>query len=180
MPPTDAQIQALLDKEDCRELVRNYARGLDRCDAEMMKRSFHPDALFEQVGHFNGNAHEFCDFAANLLKTLGPQQHMAGQHIVELHGDTAYGECYGLSFHRLNTPQGESVDSLLGARLLDRYERRDDVWKIAHRRTIVEWNLDVPTNETMGAGGLGETELKDEHRGRKDREDPIYQWFKGL
>jgi len=176
----DPEIQALLDKEACRELVRQYTRGLDRCDADIMKAAFHADGLFDHADHFNGNAHEFCDFAAQYLKTLGPHQHIAGQHIIELDGDTAYGEAWGFAFHRVNTPEGRSVDSILGARMLDRYERRNGVWKIAHRRTVVEWNLDVDSNETWGAGGMGEPHMDPKHMGKKDRSDPIYTWFKSL
>jgi hypothetical protein len=178
-PTRDPEVQALIDKEACRELVRQYTRGLDRCDPAIMKAAFHADALFEHCNHFTGNAHEFCDFAAKFLKTLGPHQHLVGQHIIELDGDVAYGEGWGFAFHRVDAA-GRSVDSLGGARILDRYERRNGVWKIAHRRTVIEWNLDVDSNETWGAGGMGEPHMPEEHRGRKDRGDPIYRWFKSL
>ena len=102
------------------------------------------------------------------------------QRAVELDGDSAYGEAWGFAFHRVNDPEGRSLDSLLGARMLDRYERRNGVWKIAHRKTVIEWNLDVDTNETWGGGGMGPPEMDPKFMGKKDRSDPIYSWFKSL
>ena len=46
MTSRDPAVQALIDKEEIRDLLRRYSRSLDRCDAELMKSLFHPDAKF--------------------------------------------------------------------------------------------------------------------------------------
>ncbi len=145
-----------------------------------MKSVFHPDAHFEHVDHWNGPADGFCDMACTLLRTLGPQQHLIGQHIVEVVSPTlAFGQAYGFALHRAVTPAARQIDNLLGARLLDRYEKRDGVWKIAHRKTVVDWNLDIDTCETWGQGAFGPPHMPEQFRGRKDRDDPSYTWREG-
>ena len=42
---------------------------------------------------------------------------------------------------------GRSWDTYTGGRLHDRFERRNGEWKIAHRRTVFDWNRDTPANE---------------------------------
>jgi hypothetical protein len=180
MTARDPAVQSLIDKEACRELTAIYARSLDRCDLEMMKSVFHPDATFVHADHYDGSAIGFAEMAVPLMKSIGPIQHALCQHIIELDGDTAYGEAYGIAFQRVNATDGASVDCIVGARIFDRYERRQGIWKIAARKTVVDWNLDVPTSETWGRGGLGPPHLSEEHRGRKDRSDTVYEWFRSL
>ena len=38
-------------------------------------------------------------------------------------------------------------DLIIAGRYLDRYERRDDVWKIAYRSEVVDWTRSEPVNE---------------------------------
>lgn len=176
----DPALQALLDKESCRELTATYTRALDRCDLEMMLSIFTPDATFEHADHYSGPARGFAEHAIELMRSIGPIQHTLGQQIIELDGDVAYGESYGIAFQRVTASDGRSIDCIVGGRIFDRYERRGGVWKIAARRTIVDWNLDVETSETWGAGGLGPDHIGEQYRGRKDRTDPLYGWFRSL
>jgi hypothetical protein len=180
MTMRDTEVQALIDKEKCRELTAIYARSLDRCDLEMMKSVFHADATFEHADHYNGSAAGFAEMAVPLMRSIGPVQHSICQHIVELDGDIAYGEAYGIAFQRVTASDGASVDCIAGARIFDRYERRNGTWKIAARRTIVDWNIDLPTAETWGRGGLGHPHMSEQYRGRKDRGDTVYEWFASL
>lgn len=176
MTSRDPAIQALIDKEEIRDLMSLYCRALDRCDAALMKSLFHPDAKFEHANHFSGSAEEFADYAVEFLSTLGTLAHYLCNSHVRLDGDRAYGEHYGLALQRAEK-DGQSFESIAGARMLDVYERRDGVWKILHRRTVVDWNLDIDTNETFGRGVFGPTTMDAEFRGRKDRGDPSYAWL---
>jgi hypothetical protein len=36
---------------------------------------------------------------------------------------------------------------IIAGRYLDRYERREDVWKFAYRSEIVDWSRSQPTND---------------------------------
>jgi hypothetical protein len=176
MTTGESAIQALIDKEEIRDLMRLYSRALDRCDAALMKSLFHPDASFEHADHFSGSAEEFADFAVDFLSTLGPLAHYLCNSYIRVDGDRAYGEHYGIAFQRAET-NGQSFESIVGARMLDVYERREGIWKILRRRTVVDWNLDIDTNETFGRGVFGPTTMDAEFRGRHDRDDPSYAWL---
>jgi ketosteroid isomerase-like protein len=175
----ESRLQELLDKEEIRELVQRYARALDRCDLELMKSVFHDDGVFEHADHYKGPAHGFCEHAVGFLSTLGPLQHFVCQQLIEVHGETAYGESYGLAFHRAHDPSGKAFDAIVGARLLDRYTRRNGAWKIAHRKTVVEWSADPWTEEHWGRGAFGPQHMGEEFKGKKGAADPSYAWFAG-
>jgi hypothetical protein len=176
MTTRDPALQALIDKEEIRDLMRLYSRALDRCDAALMKSLFHPDASFDHADHFSGSAAEFADYATDFLSTLGPLAHYLCNSYIRVDGDLAYGEHYGIAFQRAET-NGQSFESIVGARMLDVYARREAVWKILRRRTIVDWNLDIDTNETFGRGVFGPTSMDTEFRGHKGRQDPSYAWL---
>lgn len=165
-------IQALLDKEAIRETLCRYARGLDRLDAEMTKSAWHEDAV-QVHGEFEGPAQMFVEHAIDFLRHHDAQSHMMGNYLIELDGDVAQVESYGIAFQRMNADGGVQTDSLLGCRLLDRMEKRDGEWKIARRRTVTDWCMDAPTNVTWGDGTLAVMNTP-AGLGRKDRTDPSY------
>jgi ketosteroid isomerase-like protein len=171
------RVQALIDKEEIRELVQRYARALDRCDLELMKSVYWDDGVFEHADHYNGSAHGFCEHAVGFLSTLGALQHFICQQLIELRGDEAIGESYGLAFHRAHEPSGKPFDSWVGARLLDRYERRGGVWKIAHRKTVVDWGADLDAQESWGRGVFGPPHMEARFMGQKGEADPSYAWY---
>ena len=96
---------------------------------------------------------------------------MISNVLVDVDGDRATSECYVMAFARVRTDDGTG-DSLTTARLLDRLERRDGRWGIAHRQLRWEWNLDLPSNETWVFGLLGDPERL--VHGAKHPDDPVY------
>lgn len=168
----DAEVRALLDKQSIHEVLLRYARAIDRRDADLLRSVFHPDAIDHHVGN-RTSAEEFCALALDLLGRMGAVAHYMGTPLVELHGDVALSECYAIAFHRLER-DGVEFDDFLGARVLDRFERRAGQWRIAHRRVVYDWNRDVDVAETWGRGFFGEAFRAE---GRKDRADPLYEFL---
>lgn len=173
----DRLIDELLAKEACRELVQLYARGLDRCDLELMRSVFWEDAVFQHANVYDGSAMGFCEMAVQFIASVGPTQHLIGQQLVQVDGDRAISESSGLSFHRAVGADGKPFDNFVAARLLDRFERRGGVWKIAHRKTVPEWNRDTDTAETWGKGLFGPPVVEEQYRGKKGKADPSYAWL---
>lgn len=165
----DADLRALLDKQAIHEVLLRYARAIDRRDPELLRSVFHPDAIDEHVGG-RTSATEFCALALDLLDRMGAVAHYMGTPLVELRGDVALSECYAIAFHRLER-DGVPFDDFIGARALDRFERRGGEWRIAHRRVVYDWNRDAPVAETWGRGFFGDAVRAE---GRKDRHDPLY------
>ena len=97
------------------------------------------------------------------LQRFETTMHFLGNVLIELDGDAAAVETYCVAYHRL---VGQDVDSIAGLRYVDRLERRDDVWRIADRQIVVEWNrIDDVTSLGFGPEYV---------RGRHDHTDPAY------
>lgn len=164
----DPEIQALLDKMAIQEVYARYMRGADRCDKAILASCFHPGAFESHAGIHEGSGESFCDLAISLLEKLGPCAHYFMFPYVEFHGDVALSECYAIAFHRVErNGEEEAYDSVFGARVLDRFERRAGQWKIASRRVIYDWNRDTPVAETWGRGFFG-TVYRDAGKGTAD------------
>jgi gamma-hexachlorocyclohexane dehydrochlorinase len=138
-----ASIAARLQIE---QALADYAIGLDDRDADRWLAAFHDDAVFDVdfppailTGHaaILGWAQEVWRFQAIT--------HLTGNHrIDQIEGDHAKGIGCGHGLFKL--PDGQTI--LASARLLDRYERREGVWRIARRKVGVtsSFRLDGSTD----------------------------------
>jgi hypothetical protein len=171
MRVSEAELRTLLDKQAIQEVLARYVRAIDRCDEALLHSVFHADAIDHHVGHRN-TAQEFCSWALELVRGMGPVAHYLGVPLIELDGDLAWSECYAIAFHRLER-DGVAFDNFLGARVLDRFERREGVWRIAWRRVVYDWNRDMPLAETWGRGVFPGFRAE----GRKDGDDPLYEFL---
>jgi ketosteroid isomerase-like protein len=171
----DERMQRMLDYYEIRDVLARYARGIDRADGELLKSCYHPDAIEEHAGRYDGNAHQYVDEAMPRVMKMGAMQHLLGSSHVDVDGDTAYVETYVWTFMRQHREDGD-WDTLTGGRLVDRFERRDGEWKIAHRWTVFDFNRDMPTAEGW-CGGMFDFSQKGARLGRKGREDPSYERF---
>jgi hypothetical protein len=134
----DQAIQTLLDKQAIYELSCCYMRGLDRLDAALLRSVFWDNA--------NGDASSFIEFALGALKDHDSNQHMIGNTLIEVEGDEAFGEVYFHAYHKVKSDTGFD-DLIVAGRYLDRYERRDGVWKMAYRSERVDWSRTTPTQD---------------------------------
>ena len=141
----DQAIQTLLDKQAIYELSCRYMRGLDRLDADMLLSVFWEDAYCE-YGFINGGAPTFIVFAISALRDHVSNQHMIGNTLIEVEGDEAFGEVYFHAYHKVKSDTGFD-DLIVAGRYLDRYERRDGVWKMAYRSERVDWSRTTPTQD---------------------------------
>ncbi len=145
-------VETMLAKQDILDVLARYARGVDRADGELLKSCYHPDAVEEHGSTYAGPAHAYVDGAIERMKSLThPMAHYLASSHIELDGETAQVESYLFTFARFEK-DGEPFDTLTGGRLIDRFERRDGEWKIAHRTMAFDWNRDAPMAETWCLG----------------------------
>jgi hypothetical protein len=170
-----ARLERLLAKDEIREVLSRYARGVDRADGPLLKSCYHQDAIEEHGGNFTGNAFEYVDAAIPRIRNMGAMQHLLGTSHIEFDGEIAWVETYLWTFARF-TADGRSTDTFTGGRLVDRFERRDGAWKIAHRRTVFDWNRDTPSSEGW-CNGMFDPAKPGMRRGRKGDTDPSYERF---
>ncbi|MDR5814132.1 nuclear transport factor 2 family protein [Caballeronia sp. LZ033] len=177
-------LQRLIDKDLIREVLLRYARGVDRRDWERVRAAFFEDARDDHAD-FEGTRDAFIAWvrqrhdAPSLLKST----HFLGNCLVEFASDTvAAVETYFIARLEL-TPEAGAHRSMLAAqhagsaqnsrvqvsgRYVDRFEKRNEDWRIAQRRTVfdaIESQLvDAADNSLDPAWTLG----------RRDPHDPVF------
>jgi hypothetical protein len=132
----DDHAARLADIEAIRAVAQRYCHGVDRLDGECMKSAYWPDAI-DDHGVFVGNAWEFVDHCMASHTRWRSTMHCIYNHMVDLDADgvSARGELYNVShLFRADSPV---LETWYG-RYLDRYERRDGQWRIAHRVCVHE------------------------------------------
>jgi hypothetical protein len=134
------------------DLAALYMRGLDRLDGDLLEAQFWPEARCE-YGVFSGSPADFAAFCMAALKDHVRNHHMLGQHLIDFtSADEAYGEVYYQAYHRVFDDSGAARDLFIAGRYVDRYERREGVWKIAYRSELVDWLRDDPASDAMLEG----------------------------
>jgi ketosteroid isomerase-like protein len=160
------EVQGLLDKQAIHELVMTYSRGVDRLDADIVKSTYAPEAS-DDHGYFRGTGLEFADY---VVEAVGDRwestSHTVCNELVELAGDEAWGEIYFMSYH-IRTEGGQQFRDTMAGRYVDRYERRDDGWKIAHRTIVHDWSCSEPLEDWPRPTDVFV-------QGRRDRSDAAY------
>jgi hypothetical protein len=168
-------LRALLDKEAIRTLVHTYCRAADRHDHDLMRTLYHEDATDDHGAFFQGLAMDFVDRLPAIQAPMRILHHNVTTHTIALNGDEAEGEVYVLAFHQVDTEEG-LLDLIIGGRYLDRYARRDGVWKFAHRAVLADW----ATVQSPSAVNLEHPMLAGSRIGCPGRADPSYAFFRYL
>lgn len=138
MPLMVSQVQAeLADREAIRDCIYRYARGVDRCDEEMLRSVYWEDA-FDDHCVFTGTREELIAWVLPLLRAREATSHNIDNIIIRLHGKHADAESYFQGYHVISA-NGKRTASLQGGRYLDRFEKRQDEWRIARRKVMVDW-----------------------------------------
>jgi hypothetical protein len=162
----------LAAKREIEEVILRYCRGIDRMDREWVRSCYHPDATDEH-GSFAGDVDAFLDWVWKLLPRYASTLHFVGNVLIEVVGNVAAAETYGVAFHR-GAADVPHLNLITGFRFLDRFEQRaGGPWKIAARVAVTKWSrLDDPA---------GRWPVPPELRsGRRDRSDALYALLAGL
>jgi ketosteroid isomerase-like protein len=162
----DARLQDLLDKDAIRDVIMRYTRGIDRFDLDLARSVFHPDSI-EMHGPFEGRSHDWIDmFDPSEFQEI-ERHHCLGQSIIELRGDVAFCETYVVLARGLPRDGQEPNLVLIHARYVDRFERRDGEWKIAHRNAVIDYASHLTTADWEGTSTF--------IRGKRYPDDLVYQ-----
>ena len=159
------RLAALADRIEIEDVVRRYARGIDRRDFALVRACYHPDATDEHGG-FSGTVDEYLAWVERLTAKYTMTMHLVAGVLVDLDGDVAAAETTGVAIHRSDDPSPH-LNLATGFRYLDRFERRDGRWAIAARQAVGEWAIEIPAAAWWP--------MPESHpRGRADRLDPLY------
>lgn len=170
-PSREQRISDMLDKQDCTELVHRMARAIDRCDGELVNQLFHPDAT-DDHGSYKGTAKDFVPWVMEVLKGMHRTQHMIGNVLIKLDGDAAYGESYFIAHHAIPAEDGTDNFMIAAGRYLDRFERRDGEWRMAHRGAVYDWSSISPSTDIWDRAAMADYSF-----GARGKADPSYPHF---
>ncbi|AMK19985.1 MULTISPECIES: nuclear transport factor 2 family protein [Sphingobium] len=159
----------LADREAIRHCLLRYCRGVDRLDRSLLDTVYWPGAIDDHI-NFVGSGEEFVDHVLVALQPMHQTQHLLGNMLIELdEADAAAdSETYFQAFHAIPREDGTVWDLLVGGRYVDRFEKRDDQWRIAARTVIIDWFREYPDSGDFAARPIG-LEIKPGTRAPDDR-----------
>ena|ERR1700722_8524503 len=162
-------LQQLSDRVVIEEILMRHCRGVDRMDFELIDSCFFDDAHIKYEPIIDGLKSDYLEFlrSPRALGGLTRTMHFASTLLIDLAGDVAHTELYARAHHTSDDDHpyaGAFVTTWL--RYIDRFERRENEWRIADRLVIREWmRRDV--------AGMWEEVPAPGHR---DRSDPSYRY----
>lgn len=161
-------LRRLCDQQEIRDVVYRYCRSIDRCDFDLLRTCYHPDAT-DDHGDFRGGLDDFVAYVQRSLARYERTMHFIGNLLVEPEGDRARAESYLVAYHRLAASRTKpDRDFVAGLRYVDDFERRAGEWRIAARVCVFEWSR----VDHVAPGGWmpdGTAAI-----GRRDHTDPVF------
>ena len=146
--------------------LKNYCRGVDRRDFDMVRSVYHTDAI-DQHGPYNGDVDGLIDWMTRRHQGVAQSMHLIANCVIDWVSETiANVETYCVTYQRLSKEKPSSVSDVgltiggvgqqtqVRCRYLDRFENRGDGWKIAHRvvaydSLLLEEASDTPFSPDM-------------------------------
>ena len=157
------------DRMALHDLVMRYCRGCDRRDFALVRSLYHDDAIDDHGAMFSGGPDAFVAWLHEATAHWDLTRHSISNSLFVIDGDRAEGEHYVEAWHRTRGPEAKQFIVL--GRYLDRYERREGVWKFSYRSLVFDHGSIVPVDE-----GVMEYMSKDAPNGRMDRADPSFSY----
>jgi 2-iminobutanoate/2-iminopropanoate deaminase len=165
------ELEARTAIEDC---LKRFARAVDRQDWKAARTCYHDDA-FDDHGFFKGPPDAFLAHVATLHEHQDHSMHFNTNVLIEFSSkERAFVETYVLVLQRYragapNVPAGsQGLRNLASARYLDRFEKKNGEWRVAHR-TLVFGDI---VAEEMKAPHRFPPEFTEQKHGL---DDPLYR-----
>jgi ketosteroid isomerase-like protein len=166
-----AVVQELKDREAIRDCLYRFCRGIDRIDEAALRSGYWPDGTGRH-GAYVGGGTAFVDQTLENLRRAGARtNHMLGNILIELRGDTAAVESYFRTTLGGVGADGRPQETLLSGRYVDRFERRQGEWRVAHRTVVYDWVHRSPLPPELVADMFGTRQPT----GARKPDDPLYE-----
>jgi SnoaL-like domain len=160
-------VQELCDRQAIVDALHLYCRGVDRMDMALLRSIFHPDAVSHHPPYADGPVEEFFASLERSAAETERWTHSLTNTVIALAGDLANAESVFTSIARTRTPDGLQ-DYLFVGRYLDRFERRNDEWRIAERTVVRDLiRVEPVPDASLDEGARG-------FEGSRTNRDPVY------
>lgn len=157
---------SLQDKQHITEVLYRYSRAVDRKDFEAVRECYFEDAV-DNHGGYVGTVGGLIEDMKQRHQTIDSSMHFVTNVLIELDGDAAQVESYCLCFLRQN-PSSEGADQTLATvkcRYIDRFERRDNRWRIADRIVVFDESTNTEIENLLNPRWV---------QSRRSQNDPVY------
>ncbi len=131
----------LADRAAIEDIIHLHCRGVDRADTASLKHCYWPEAT-AAYGKEAVPAQPFCETLAQAIKGFSGTHHLVSNVMINFSPDEqkADVETYLIAFHYSAMPDAGDQEMTYLGRYLDRFEKRDNQWKIMHRQPIMSWS----------------------------------------
>lgn len=137
-------VAELFAREQIRDALARYARGVDRLDLELALSAFHAGAVDHHGTTVGDPRTTFPVIFERLRKHLAGSHFLCSSTITFTSRTAAAVETYAIGFHRTPDPGGKLLDLFIGLRYVDRFELRDNAWRIVLRHVLEDWRRADP------------------------------------
>lgn len=131
-------VQRLVDQQAIADLLVRYTSALDDKDWPRLESCFTSDPVFVHPGGRLDGFSAILARTSGALEPLDATQHLLGNVVVAVDGDTATAGSYFQAQHvRVGTPGGDTY--LIAGSYADVLVRTDDGWRITERVQSYSW-----------------------------------------
>lgn len=156
------------DRMAITEVLHRYARAVDRKDFESLRRCYFPDAV-DHHGGYVGTVDGLIEDIERRHRIIDSSMHFITNVIIDVEPseDVADVESYCLCYLRQEAEIGSSTHVLttVKCRYVDRFERRDDEWRIADRVVVFDESVRTTVDNTLDPSWVAS---------RRSSADPVY------
>ena len=118
------------------QLAWTYCHAIDRGDLKLVRSLYHDDAIDDHGPMFSGSPDEYVAWLPSMLANWEMTSHVISNMLFLIDGNQAEGELVVLAYHR--TPAPGSRELIARGRYLDRYEKRDGIWRFLRRSLVLD------------------------------------------
>jgi SnoaL-like domain len=172
MNESSSLLSELAAEREIRRVMANYIRANDRLQLQELADTYHPDA-YDDHGTYKGDVQGLVAWIAKRHESIEQSMHLTSNSVIELDGEHAHVETYCLLFQHertgcvnLATRQPSYRRFVFGLRYVDRFEKRSNSWKVAHRVVVWEWAQEEVGSLTMDPAWV---------TAQRSRQDAVFQ-----
>ena len=144
MPDFDTRLQAVEDQLSINQTITRYCRALDWLDEALLRTCYAPEAVID-YGFYQGDVEGFYPIVMAVERATLHRSHFLSNVAIQLHGDLADVECYGIATSTLDN----KTLNVFGGRYLNRFQRVGNRWLICNSTYVLDYNFatDIPPRE---------------------------------
>jgi hypothetical protein len=158
-------MEELLDKQAITERIYDYARSMDRLDAELGYSCFHEGTPVDYgTQMYQGDGRGFVDMCMAAHPGFHAHSHQFSNIRIWIDSlTTARSETYCDVTLRRYDEEGKAFDIRNLGRYVDRWEKRRGEWRISERKYLIDFDQSGPPPGSLFA-----------MTGKRDKSDPSY------